>query len=113
MRKSSLRFAAFLAAALLLAGQAFAAPAEDRVDTSRGETYARAWCAACHAVARGEKAEAFSTAPSFQSLSENPELTSIALHAYLQTPHKKMLNVILQPDEADEIVAYILSLKQK
>jgi mono/diheme cytochrome c family protein len=111
MAKSSFRFLAFLAA-LLLTGQALAG-AEDRADTSRGADYARAWCAACHAVERGEKAEAFSTAPSFQSLSENPELTAIALHAYLQTPHNKMLNVILRPEQADEIVAYILSLKQK
>ena len=105
-------FFALLATMLLLIGPALGA-GEDRVETTRGETYAKAWCAVCHPVERGEKNEAFSTAPSFQSLAENPELTSLALHAYLQTSHQRMLNVILRPEEADAIVDYILGLRQK
>jgi cytochrome c len=102
-----------LALPVLLLGQAVAYAEGDRVDTSRGQAYARAWCSACHAVGRGEATEAFSTAPSFQSLADNPELTEIALRAFLRTAHKTMPSVILQPDEADDVVTYILNLRHK
>jgi cytochrome c len=98
---------------MLLVRPALADVAGDRVDTSRGQAYARAWCSACHAVGRGETTEAFSTAPSFQSLADNPELTEIALRSFLRTPHKTMPNVILRPDEAADVVTYILSLRHK
>ncbi|HXP77245.1 MAG TPA: c-type cytochrome [Stellaceae bacterium] len=98
---------------VLLAGPALAATGGDQVNTSHGEAYSRAWCSACHAVGRGEAAAESSAVPSFQSLADNPELTEIALHAFLNTPHRTMLNVILSPDQADDIVTYILSLRHK
>jgi len=106
-------FRVTLALVVLLAGQAHAAGGEDRVDPARGEAFARAWCSACHVVGRGQPAKAFNTAPSFQSLADNPELTEIALHVFLRTSHPAMPNVIVRPDEADDIVAYILSLRHK
>jgi hypothetical protein len=38
-------------------------------------------------------------------------MTSIALTAALQTSHRTMPNVVIKGDDADNIVAYILSLQ--
>ena len=36
-----------------------------------------------------------------------------ALIVFFRTPHKNMPNLVIQGDEADDIIAYILSLKSK
>lgn len=92
-----------------LAGPALAAG--DRVDVSRGLTLARAWCAECHGVEAGEQTGAYETPPSFQSIARNPEVTETALKAFLQSTHPLMPQVKLNPDEIEELTAYILSLK--
>jgi hypothetical protein len=38
-------------------------------------------------------------------------MTSIALSAALTTSHRLMPNIILEPDERRDVIAYILSLK--
>jgi hypothetical protein len=38
-------------------------------------------------------------------------MTAIALTAVLTTSHRLMPNIILQPDERRDVIAYILSLK--
>jgi hypothetical protein len=38
-------------------------------------------------------------------------MTSIALSAALNTSHRTMPNIMLQPDEQADVIAYILTLK--
>jgi hypothetical protein len=38
-------------------------------------------------------------------------MTTIALTAALLTSHRQMPNIVLQPDERRDVIAYILSLK--
>jgi cytochrome c len=40
-----------------------------------------------------------------------PGMTAIALSAALSTSHRTMPNIMLEPDERTDIIAYILSLK--
>ena len=101
------------AGGLVLVAWAAPAPAQDRTDVSGGHDLARAWCAQCHGVEPGEQTGAYETPPSFQSFAHNPEITETSLKAYLQSTHPLMPQVKLKPDEIDEIVAYILSLKDK
>ena len=49
----------------------------------------------------------------FAAIANVPSTTAVSLKVFLQTSHKNMPNFILQPEEADNIVAYILSLKRK
>ena len=42
-----------------------------------------------------------------------PSTTELSLKVFLRSSHKSMPNFILQPEEADDIVAYILSLRRK
>ena len=47
----------------------------------------------------------------FPVLAATPGMTTIALTAALLTSHRLMPNIILQPDERRDVIAYILSLK--
>jgi hypothetical protein len=40
-------------------------------------------------------------------------MTSSARHAFLATPHPTTPNVILEPRETEDVVAYILTLRKR
>jgi hypothetical protein len=44
-------------------------------------------------------------------IAATPGMTSIALTAALLTSHRLMPNIMLEPDERRDVIAYILSLK--
>jgi mono/diheme cytochrome c family protein len=79
-------------------------------NVGRGAVIAQNVCAACHVVARGQPA-ANSQAPPFPVIANTPGMTSIALSAALLTSHRLMPNIILEPEERRDVIAYILSLK--
>jgi mono/diheme cytochrome c family protein len=80
-------------------------------DVGRGAEIARTICAACHVVVRGQPAAPNSQAPPFPRIANTPGMTSIALSAALMTSHRLMPNIILEPEERRDVIAYILSLK--
>jgi len=47
----------------------------------------------------------------FTLLANTPSTTSLSLKVFLRTSHKNVPNFILKPEEADDIVAYIVSLR--
>lgn len=75
-----------------------------------GRVLARAWCAECHRVEEG-KFGVF--AADFAEVAQLPSTTALSLRVFLQTNHNEMPNFSLKPSEADDIIAYILSLKRK
>ena len=58
-------------------------------------------------------AAALGFAAGFAEIAKVPSTTALSLKVFLRTSHRNMPNFILQPDEADDIVAYIMSLKRK
>ena len=52
-----------------------------------------------------------SDAPPFREVANAPGMTELALRAFLQTPHRTMPNILLTPEETDNVIAYILTLK--
>ncbi len=60
-------------------------------------------CSECH----------LSEAPSFVEVANEPSTTPLSLRVFLQSNHENMPNLHISPSEADDLVAYILSLKQK
>ena len=40
-------------------------------------------------------------------------MSAMALHVALQSPHKAMPNLIFEPDELRNLIAYILTLKER
>jgi mono/diheme cytochrome c family protein len=85
--------------------------AQDADDVGHGREIAQTICVACHVVAKGQLVSPNSEAPPFPVLASTPGMTTVALTAALLTSHQRMPNIILQPDERRDVIAYILSLK--
>ena len=79
-------------------------------DPAAGRRLAEAWCTECHAI--GPKTVEGSTrAPDFAEVAKRPSTTALSLNVFLRSNHENMPNFILKRGEADDIVAYILTLK--
>ncbi|MGE3528146.1 MAG: cytochrome c [Methyloceanibacter sp.] len=100
-----------LAAVLALAfgSQALAQDA----DVAAGAAYARQVCAACHAVLANEQISPLPQAPTFQSVADTPGMTEMALTVWLQSSHPTMPNIVLEPNDLRNVVAYIRSLERE
>jgi hypothetical protein len=51
--------------------------------------------------------------PRFDDVADTPGMTATALFAWMRTSHPTMPNIILEPDDLRNVVAYILSLKER
>lgn len=76
-----------------------------------GLAAARRLCSQCHAVETAQTPSPETNAPAFQDIAAIPGMTTMALSAALNTSHQNMPNIMLKPEEKDDIIAYILSLK--
>jgi mono/diheme cytochrome c family protein len=85
-----------------------AAPEDAKADAARGQGLAEQWCSQCHGV---RPSQANSEAPSFSAIAAEPSASQYALRTFLSVPHPTMPNFILKPDDIDDIVGYITSLK--
>ena len=103
------------AVALAIALSLAAAAAQDVAtgDVRAGLALAQHTCAACHQVERGQNAPtARGQAPSFTRIANLRGMSARAVRVFLFTPHASMPNLILSPAEADDVSAYILSLRE-
>jgi len=101
----------FIASALLAAQPAVLAQPVAR-DPASGRRLATTLCSTCHHVLPmvvPDKADP----PSFQSITDLPSTTGISLNVFLHSNHNKMPDFILSSAESNDLIAYILSLKQK
>jgi mono/diheme cytochrome c family protein len=83
---------------------------EAKAAASRGKILSQQSCAQCHGV-RPNQSSASPDAPSFSAIATEPSATEYLLKTFLRVPHKTMPNFILKPDDIDDIVGYIISLK--
>ena len=81
-------------------------------DALSGRRLAEAWCTECHSVERGTSGTG-TIAPDFTAIAQRRSTTALALKAFLQSEHKTMPNLIIEHRDADDIIAYILSLWRK
>ena len=87
------------------------APApSNAADLAAGELLADKWCAECHGVRRGRLGPNLA-APTFPELAAEPSITEYSLRALLRAPHETMPQITFTPDQLDDIVGYIMSLK--
>ncbi len=78
---------------------------------ARGLEYAQANCAGCHAILKDETESPNPDSPAFAAVAATPGITRTALSVFLQSPHPTMPNLIVEGEDADNLIAYILSLK--
>ena len=104
----ALGFAVAIAAAL-------PAKAQDGIgNAAAGHAFAREICLPCHVVEAGKPAPRMLViGPAFREIANTPGMTAMALHAFFASPHPKMPNLILTQQEAADVIAYILSLRDR
>jgi cytochrome c len=86
-----------------------AAPGADSI--SAGHRLAEAWCKTCHAIG-SDASGAPHPGPDFVKVASMPSTTELALKVFLRTTHPSMPNMVLTPEQTDNLVTYILSLKR-
>jgi mono/diheme cytochrome c family protein len=88
-----------------------AAAAQDLGTPGLGKEYAERVCVECHDVEAGGEISPNPDAPSFQSVADTEGMSPRALAVWLQTSHPTMPNLIIKPDDMDNVIAYIMSLR--
>jgi mono/diheme cytochrome c family protein len=110
--KRQTSFTAGLAFVLIaIAGAGMARSQDLPGNAFAGRQLAEGWCVACHEVAPGLRGPGELNAPAFQDVADDRAVTELALRAFLNTPHFDMPNVVLDPQQIDDVISYILSLR--
>jgi mono/diheme cytochrome c family protein len=73
-----------------------------------GRQTAMTVCTPCHQI--GETRP--DGPPSFVDIANMPSTTALSLKVFLQSNHKGMPNLIISNSDTDDLIAYILNLKQ-
>jgi tetratricopeptide (TPR) repeat protein len=87
--------------------------AMDIGDARRGLSYAREVCAECHNVLGSDAPSPNSDAPPFKEIANTPGMSVTALTVWSRMSHPTMPNLIIEPNDMDDLIAYILSLKDR
>ena len=81
-------------------------------DPQGGLELAQQVCSECHAIRRGQVRSPNSRSPTFLELATAPGMTAAALLVALTTPHAGMPMFLLTAEQRENVIAYILSLKE-
>jgi len=99
--------------AAVLTTTALSAQAQEG-DAAAGHAFARESCDACHMVEAEQRApRRIVIGPAFRDIANTSGITATALRVFLTTSHPKMPNLILKPEEMADVIAYILSLRER
>ena len=88
-----------------------AAPGADAADPFHGKDLAQRWCAACHVVAPGQTS-ASADVPPFMTIARSPNFSAAGIAYFLLDPHPKMPTLPLSRIDADDLAAYMQTLKE-
>ena len=101
------------AVVLPLVIQAGGALAQDVGDAQKGHEFARRTCASCHAISQQDVASPIEKATPFRIVANTPGMTGTALTVWLTTPHPTMPNLVVSEQDRYDVIAYILSLRER
>lgn len=76
-----------------------------------GQRLAEAWCTKCHAI-EAAGTGTLGRAPDFVRIANRTSTTELSLKVFLRSNHRSMPNLIIAPDQADNLAQFILSLKR-
>jgi mono/diheme cytochrome c family protein len=79
-------------------------------DAANGKQLAVRWCAACHVVTADQR-HAYADVAPFKEIADRPNFSEQGLVTFLLNPHAKMPNMSLTRIEANDIAAYIRTLR--
>ena len=110
MGLAALGLALALAAALPARAQLALPPGDAR----HGREFALQACSVCHVVAPEQLAPPrIARQLSFRAIANAEGMNAMKLQAILSTPHAVMPNLILTPEEASDVITYIMSLRRR
>jgi mono/diheme cytochrome c family protein len=95
--------------ACLLASLLFGTPAL-AADAEKGKRIAQSRCSPCHVVIPMQRQE-LSNSPPFDQIARKNDLNPEMLAYLILSPHPRM-NMSLSREEADDLAAYIISLRR-
>jgi mono/diheme cytochrome c family protein len=87
--------------------------AQEAGNPRAGLMIARQACASCHGIMASQAASPRPQAPSFQRIASVPGMTPTALTVAMRTSHRTMPNIMLEPKELRDVIAYIISLQAR
>jgi mono/diheme cytochrome c family protein len=73
-----------------------------------GRQTATTLCVPCHQIGETHR----DGPPSFVDIANVPSTTALSLKVFLRSNHTRMPNLIIPDTETDDLIAYILNLKQ-
>ena len=79
-------------------------------DAQNGERLAVRWCVVCHIVAPDQRQSSTDVAQ-FREIAKRPDFDAAKLSFFLLNPHPVMPNMGLSRIEAEDLAAYIASLR--
>jgi len=79
-------------------------------DPIAGKNLAEKWCVECHGI-RADRLSPNLDAPTFRQLAAEPSITEYSLRALLRSPHETMPHITFTPEQMDDVIDYIMSLK--
>ena len=82
-------------------------------DARKGLAYAQQVCSGCHNVLRTDTASPNPQAPAFKKVANTPGMSITALTVWSRTTHPTMPNLVIEPADMDDLIAYILSLRDR
>lgn len=97
----------------MLIAMASTAAAQDLGDAGKGLAYARSVCSACHNVLDSNAASPDRLAPAFKRIANTPGMSITALTVWSRSVHPMMPNLIIDPRDMDNLIAYFLSLRDR
>jgi mono/diheme cytochrome c family protein len=92
-------------------GAAVVVEVVDVGDASKGLNFAQNICSACHNVLWTETPSPNERAPPFKRIANIPGMSITALTVWSRTSHPTMPNLVIGPEDMDDLIAYILSLR--
>jgi mono/diheme cytochrome c family protein len=105
-----------LAAVTLVYGLLSAAStvaAAESGDIDAGLKVAAERCAECHDITSRNPMSTASGIPTFYVVANTAGISRISLLVWMQTSHPTMPNLMIEPEDLDNLIAYILRLKDK
>jgi cytochrome c len=95
-----------LAVALAVFGSIAAASAQN---VDNGRHLSERWCVECHAIG---PAPGKSRAQSFAAIATREKITAEMIVSFLRLPHATMPNLPLRGSDAQDIAAFVMSMKK-
>lgn len=97
---------------VVLTTAAHSASAQELGDAAAGFAYADGVCSECHAVRKGQRVSPHERVPPFELIANTRGMSEMALRVWFQSSHPSMPNLRLTEKQSDDLIAYIMSLKQ-